>query len=131
MQTNRYQTPLARARGLGSARQGPHHWWRQRVTSVALLPLTPWLAYSMAQMSHAEYAQVVAWIAAPWNTVLLLSFLFLAVYHGMLGVQVVLEDYVHSDWQKILAILIVKLSLAFLGLSAAFAILRIVFLSHG
>ena len=122
-----YQTPLGRARGLGAAGEGTHHWWRQRVSSVALLPLTLWLAVSVAHWPDAEYGQVVAWIGTPWNTVLLLSCILLTVFHASLGIEVIIEDYVHVDWIKILLVVVVKLILAFLALAAVFATLRIAF----
>jgi succinate dehydrogenase / fumarate reductase, membrane anchor subunit len=123
-----YQTPLARARGLGSARSGSNHWWRQRVTAIALIPLTFWLAVSIAKLPDASYERVVLWVTAPWNTILLLSFIALGFFHALLGIQVVIEDYVHSDWLKVLSILSVKLLTGFLTLAAVFATLRIAFL---
>ncbi|MDF9391846.1 MULTISPECIES: succinate dehydrogenase, hydrophobic membrane anchor protein [Methylococcus] len=122
-----YQTPLARARGLGSAREGLHDWWRQRVTAVALVPLGLWFAFSVALLPSASHAELVGWITVPWNTLLLLSFVLIAFYHTMLGLQVVIEDYVHLDWLKLAAILGVKLVTSFLTLAAVYAILRIVF----
>ena len=127
-----YQTPLARARGLGSARQGTQHWWRQRVTAVALFPVTLWFAVSLTMLPKAGYTQVVAWMSDPWNTILLLSFIMLSLYHAMLGLQVVMEDYVHHEWLKILGMLGVRLVTAFLALGTTFAVLRIVFTGgHG
>ena len=127
-----FQTPLARARGLGSARQGIQHWWRQRVTAVALFPVTLWFAVSVTMLPEASYTQVVAWMSAPWNTILLLSFIMLSLYHAMLGLQVVMEDYVHHEWLKILGMLGVRLVTAFLALATTFAVLRIVFTGgHG
>jgi len=120
-----YQTPLARARGLGSAREGSHHWWHQRVTAIALLPLTFWVAIALAGLPEASYHDVVAWVKAPWNTILLLSFIIVAFFHAMLGLQIVIEDYVHTDSLKILAVLGAKIVLAFLGVAAMFATLRI------
>ncbi|NJD05018.1 MAG: succinate dehydrogenase, hydrophobic membrane anchor protein [Methylococcaceae bacterium] len=120
-----YQTPLGRARGLGAAGEGSHHWWRQRVTSVALVPLSLWLAVAVAHWPDAGYAQVVAWIGIPWNAVLLLSCILLTTLHASLGIEVVIEDYVHLDWAKMLAVVAVKLILAFVALTAAFATLRI------
>jgi succinate dehydrogenase / fumarate reductase membrane anchor subunit len=122
-----YQTPLGRARGLGAAGEGTHHWWRQRVTSLALVPLSLWLAVSVARWPHAEYAGVVEWIGAPWNTVLLLSCILLTTLHASLGIEVIIEDYVHVDWVKILLVVVVKLILAFVALAAGFATLRIAF----
>ncbi len=129
-----YQTPLARARGLGSAREGSHHWWQQRVTAVALFPLTLWFAVAVSMLPTASHAEVVRWMAQPWNSIFLLSFTLLSLYHAMLGLRVVIEDYVHIDWLKIAGLLGVKLVLAFLALASTFAVLRIVFVlghTHG
>ncbi len=129
-----YQTPLARARGLGSAREGSHHWWRQRVTAVALFPLTLWFAVAVSQLPSADHAAVVRWVASPWNSLLLLSFILLSLYHAMLGLQTVMEDYVHHDGLKIVGMLGVRLVSAFLALASVFAVLRIVFVlghTHG
>jgi succinate dehydrogenase / fumarate reductase membrane anchor subunit len=127
-----FQTPLARARGLGSARQGSHDWWQQRVTAVALVPLSLWLAIHLSKLPSTTYVEVLQWMSLPWNTILLLSFIFLSLYHAMLGLQVVIEDYVHNDWMKIIGMLGVRLVTAFLALSTAFSVLRIVFVeSHG
>jgi succinate dehydrogenase / fumarate reductase membrane anchor subunit len=127
-----YQTPLARVRGLGSARQGSQDWWRQRVTAVALLPLSLWLAAYLSILPDVTYAEVVRWISLPWKTILLLSFILLSLFHAMLGLQVVIEDYVHNDWMKIIGMLGVRLVTAFLALSTVFSVLRIVFLGgHG
>jgi succinate dehydrogenase / fumarate reductase membrane anchor subunit len=122
-----YQTPLGRARGLGSAGQGSHEWWRQRVTSVALIPLTFWFACSIALLPGLEYETVLNWIAAPWNSVLLLFFIILTTYHTLLGLQVVIEDYIHTPWVKILSLIGIRLVFYFLGLAAVYATLRIVF----
>jgi len=127
-----YQTPLARARGLGSARQGSQDWWRQRVTAVALVPLSLWLAFYLAILPDVNHAEVVRWMSLPWNTILLLSFILLSLFHAMLGLQVVIEDYVHNDWMKIIGMLGVRLVTAFLALSTVFSVLRIVFIGgHG
>jgi len=127
-----YQTPLARVRGLGSARQGSHDWWQQRVSAVALVPLSLWLAVHLSMLPNVAYAEVVRWVSLPWNTVLLLSFILFSLYHAMLGLQVVIEDYVHNDWMKLLGMLGVRLVTAFLALSTAFSVLHIVFVGgHG
>ncbi len=127
-----YQTPLARARGLGSAREGSHHWWRQRVTAVALVPLTLWFAVSVASLPSVEYVDAVRWIGNPWNTILLLSFILISFFHAMLGLQIIIEDYLHNEWLKMFGILGVKLLTGFLALACAFAVLRIVFVGgHG
>jgi len=130
----RYQSPLARARGLGSAKEGSHHWWRQRVTAVALFPLTLWFAVALSQLPAASHSEVVSWMSQPWNSVLLLAFILLTIYHAMLGLQVVMEDYVHHDGMKVAGMLGVRLVSAFLALASSFALLRIVFVlghTHG
>lgn len=89
------QHPLARARGHGSAKSGVHHWLVQRISAGMLLLLLPWLTYSLLQLAGASYAEAQAFVAEPWNATLLLLSLLLLLYHGMLGLQVVIEDYVH------------------------------------
>lgn len=127
-----YQTPLARVRGLGSARQGSQDWWRQRVTAIALLPLSLWLAVHLPYLPSASFDDIARWVSLPWNTIFLLSFILLSLYHAMLGLQVVIEDYVHNDWMKIIGMLVVRLMTAFLAISTVFSVLRIVFLGgHG
>ena len=127
-----YQTPLGRARGLGSAREGSHHWWRQRVTAVALVPLTLWFAVSVAGLPTVGHGDAVRWISNPWHTILLLSFILISFYHAILGLRIVIEDYIHSDWLKVFSMLGVKLVMAFLALASAFAVLSIVFVGgHG
>lgn len=123
-----YTTPLRKARGLGSAKGGTEHWWAQRVTAVALIPLTLWFVVSVAQLPYASYDTVVDWITSPWNTILLISLIIAVFYHAALGIQVVIEDYVHTDWLKIAGILGMKLLMAFLALASLFATFRVVFM---
>ena len=122
-----FKSPLAKARGLGSAQQGTHHWWMQRVTAIALIPLSLWFAIAIASSADASYEQITDWIASPLNTLLLLSFIIAGLYHAMLGVQVVIEDYIQTSWLKIGSILIMKLFLLLLMLAASLATLHIVF----
>lgn len=124
-----FRTPLRKARGLGSAKEGLHQWWAQRVTAIALIPLALWFAFSLVMLPDASYADAVGWITAPWNTVLLIAFIIAAFYHAILGLQVVFEDYIHPHWLKITSILAVNLLLGFLALASLLAILRIVFVS--
>jgi len=88
--------PLARARGHGSAKSGVHHWLLQRVSAGMLIFLLPWLTYSLVQLAGASHAEAQSFVAKPWNATLLLLSLLLLLYHGMLGLQVVVEDYVHQ-----------------------------------
>jgi succinate dehydrogenase / fumarate reductase membrane anchor subunit len=119
------RSPLGRVRGLGSARSGVHHWWMQRVTSIALLPLSVWLVFALAGMAGASHAEAVAWIGRPLNAVLLLAFLAAAFHHTAAGVQVIVEDYANSERAKMATVLAVKGLCALLWLAASLAVLRI------
>jgi len=119
------RSPLGRVRGLGSARGGTHHWWLQRVTSAALLPLTLWFALSAASLAGAPYEATRDWIAHPVNAVLLLASIALAFHHTAAGLQVIIEDYVKQEWTKVGSILAVKAICWLLAIASAFAVLRI------
>jgi succinate dehydrogenase / fumarate reductase membrane anchor subunit len=121
------RTPLARARGLGSAKDGVGHWWAQRLTAIALIPLVVWFAISLVMLSGADYTVVRAWIGAPLVMMLLVLTISVGLYHGQLGMQVVIEDYVGSDGWKLALIVIVKFIAVLFGLGAIVAILRIGF----
>ena len=121
------RTPLGRARGLGSAKQGVHHWWAQRLTAVALIPLVVWFAVSLVMLSGADYATVRAWIGSPLVMVLLILTIAVGLHHAQLGMQVVIEDYVHADGVKLALIVLVRFLAVFFGLAAIVAILRIGF----
>ena len=121
------QTPLSRARGLGSAKDGLHHWWAQRITAVALIPLVVWFAVSLIMISGADYAVVRAWIGAPVVMVLLTLTIVVGLHHGRLGLQVVIEDYVHRDGWKLALVVLTRFIAVFFGVAAIVAILRIGF----
>lgn len=119
------RTPLGRVRGLGSAKSGSHHWWMQRVSSIALLPLTIWFVFSVASMTGASHAEVVAWIGRPINAVLLLAMIGVAFQHTASGLQVIIEDYTNQEWLKMGLILGTRAICWLLGIAAALAVLRI------
>ncbi|MBN9537489.1 MAG: succinate dehydrogenase, hydrophobic membrane anchor protein [Reyranella sp.] len=121
------RTHLSRARGLGSAKSGLHHWWVQRITAVALIPLVVWFAVSLVMMSGADYATVRAWIGSPIVMVLLILTIVIGLHHAQLGMQEVVEDYVHSEGLKLASIIALKFIAVFFGLAASVAILRIGF----
>ena len=121
------RTPLSRARGLGSAKDGLHHWWAQRITAVALIPLVVWFAVSLIMISGADYAVVRAWIGAPVVMVLLTLTIVVGLHHGRLGLQVVIEDYVHRDGWKLALVVLTRFIAVFFGVAAIVAILRIGF----
>ncbi|WP_425068453.1 succinate dehydrogenase, hydrophobic membrane anchor protein [Reyranella sp.] len=121
------RSPLNRARGLGSAKDGLHHWWAQRLTALALIPLVIWFAISLVTMSGADYGMVRAWIGSPVAMVLLILTIVIGLHHGQLGLQVVIEDYVHNDGIKLALIVAVRFIAVLFGLAAVVAIMRIGF----
>lgn len=121
------RSPLARARGLGSAKQGVHHWWAQRITALALIPLVVWFAVSLVLMSGADYGAVRAWIRSPVVMVLLILTIAVGLHHAQLGLQVVIEDYVHADGAKLALIVLCRFIAVVFGLAAIVAILSIGF----
>ena len=121
------RTPLARARGLGSAKDGVGHWWAQRLTAIALIPLVVWFAISLVMLSGADYTVVRAWIGSSLVMMLLGLTIAVGLHHAQLGMQVVIEDYVGGDGWKLALIVIVKFIAVLFGLGAIVAILRIGF----
>jgi len=104
------RSPLSRAQGLGSAREGVEHWWMQRVTAVALIPLTLWLTASLIALTGSDYNTFTAWLGAPFATISMVLLLIALFHHISLGLRVVVEDYVHSDWAKIPAVVAIRLA---------------------
>lgn len=92
------RTPLKVARGEGSSKTGVHHWWLQRLTAVALVPLSIWFLFLLSGMLHAGYPAVMATIAQPVHAIFLIVFAVCLFWHGALGLQVIIEDYVHTRW---------------------------------
>ena len=127
MKSSDLRTPLARARGLGSAHAGLHHWGMQRLTAIALVPLVVWFAVSLVMMSGADYGVGRAWIGSPFVMVLLILTIVVGLHHGQLGLQVVIEDYIHGEGRKLALILLVRFVAVLSGLAAVVAILRIGF----
>jgi succinate dehydrogenase / fumarate reductase membrane anchor subunit len=120
------RTPLARARGLGSAKEGVHHWWMQRLTAIALIPLVVWFAISLVMLSGADYQVVRAWISSPLVMVMLVLTIGIGLHHGQLGMQVVWEDYTEGAFRIVMIVLTKFLAVLF-GLGAIVAVLRIGF----
>lgn len=119
------QTPLAKVRGLGSAKQGTQHWWQQRLTAILLVPLSLWIMAALVSLTSMDYISVTRWIKAPVNAALLILFISSLFHHAQLGVQVVIEDYVESEWQKITSLILVKFLALFAGLVSVLAILKV------
>lgn len=121
------RTPLGRVRGLGSAKDGVHHWWMQRLTAIALVPLSLYFVYLLIGMVGADQTAVRAVIAQPMNAALLAAFVIALFWHAQLGLQVVIEDYIHVRWQELSLQIFVRFATFLATLVALIAIGRIAF----
>ena len=127
LRTPTLRTPLSAARGLGSAKEGVGHWWAVRVTSVALVPLTLWFILSALSLTGADHATVVRWLGSPFVTIPMVVLILTTFYHSALGLQVVLEDYVHDEGIRLASIMATKFACFVLAVAALFAVLKIAF----
>lgn len=121
------QSPLGKVLGRGSAKSGVSHWWVQRVTAVALVPLTIWFAFQVVHLPTTDLDAVRGWIAHGVNPVLLVLMLLALCWHSALGVQVVLEDYVHTKGLKLASLLASTFAHLLLAVAGVYAVLRIAF----
>lgn len=119
------KSPLARARGLGSAKEGSDHWMSQRITAIANIPLLLWLVYSIVALKGASYGEFTGWLENPINAILMILFILSAFYHAKLGTQVVTEDYVHNEGLKFFKLIAMKLFFYGAGVACIFSILKI------
>lgn len=118
---------LGRVRGLGSANEGVGHWWMQRLTGIALVPLVLWFAFSMVGLVGADLATVKTWVGLHGNPVLLILLIGTVFYHAHLGLQVIVEDYIHGEGIKTASIILIKLGAVFLAAFNIFAVIRLTF----
>jgi succinate dehydrogenase membrane anchor subunit len=121
----RMRSPLGRAIGLGSARQGVDHWWRQRTTALALVPLVLWFVISVISLVGAEHSVFVAWVKSPLPAVFLILLLVTMFYHAALGLQVVIEDYIHGEAMKLATLLAMRVLCIVFAARGVFAVLKI------
>ncbi len=119
------RSALGRARGLGSAKAGVAHWWAQRITALALIPLTLWFVASVVALTGASHSEAVAWLSRPHNAVLMLALIGASFWHAALGLQVVIEDYIRSEGARLACVLAAKGAMLLLGLFAALAVLKV------
>ena len=119
------RAPLGRVLGLGTAKDGTSHWWGQRVSAIALLLLGLWFAFSLTTSSGFSHAEVIAAIERPINGILLLLLTVTLGYHSHLGIQVVIEDYVHAPGVKVLALILSRFAHILLVTAAVYAVLKI------
>jgi succinate dehydrogenase / fumarate reductase, membrane anchor subunit len=119
------QSPLGKVRGLGSAKEGVSHWWYQRLTAIALAPLSIFFVWLCLRLINADFNEVRATIANPIIAVLLISFLISLYYHGQLGLQVIIEDYIHHRPTEMTLLIVVKFASFLLAIASVLAIARI------
>jgi succinate dehydrogenase / fumarate reductase membrane anchor subunit len=119
------ETPLHKVRGMGSAHSGVTHFWRQRVTAAALVPLSIWFGVSVLGLVGAHEAATLAFLSQPLNAILMAAFVVILLYHMVLGLQVVIDDYVHGNAQKLFLMLVMRGFAIAAGATSIFALLRI------
>lgn len=119
------RSPLGRARGYGSAKEGVQHFWVQRVSAVALVPLSLWFVFSVAQLPASSFSAVKHWASAPSVAVALVLFIATLFYHSMLGIQVVVEDYIAGEGRKLATLLVLKFAHAVGAAAGIFAVLKV------
>jgi succinate dehydrogenase / fumarate reductase, membrane anchor subunit len=120
------RSPLGRVLGMGAAKEGVHHWWHQRLTSLALVPLSIWFVVSLLALPGYDRATLVVWMSHSWTALLLILFVLVAAWHSQLGVRVVIEDYVHGAGSKTLLLVLVTFLHVLLAGAGVLAVLRIV-----
>ncbi len=121
------RSPLGRVLGMGSAKDGTGHWWAQRVSAVALIPLTLWFLYSLIALPVLDYATVKAWLALPISSFLAALSVTVLTHHSYLGTMVVVEDYVHGPGLKVVTLMLLRFLYVLFGGAGIFAILRVAF----
>jgi succinate dehydrogenase / fumarate reductase membrane anchor subunit len=119
------RSPLGRAVGLGSAKEGVEHWWRQRLTAIALVPLALWFVVSLLAHVGGGYEQTLAWLGRPVPAILMIVLIAVTFYHAALGMQVVVEDYVHREWVKLGMLIALRFACVLLAVAGIFAVLRV------
>jgi len=119
------RSQLGRVRGLGAAKSGVGHWWAQRLTALALAPLSLWFVFSLLHLLGAPHEAVVDWLSGPWTIVLMLVLVVTTFHHLQLGLQVVIEDYIHNDATRLAALLAVKAAAVLLGMACVVSVLKL------
>ena len=121
------RSAIGRARGLGSAKTGVEHWWVQRVTAVALVPLSLWFVAGLVSLAGADWETAYLWIGSPAGAVPMILFLAAGIWHAKLGLQVVIEDYVHHEGAKVTLLMLLSLAAVALAVAGVFAVCKISF----
>jgi succinate dehydrogenase / fumarate reductase membrane anchor subunit len=121
------RTPLGKVRGLGSAREGTGHFWRQRLTAVASIPLTLFFIGFLVSINGADYMAVRAALANPFVLLMFAMMLFAALYHMQIGMQVIIEDYIHGEGMKLTLIMLNTFFVIAVGAASAYALVKLAF----
>ncbi len=121
-----FRTALGKAIGLGSAHTGSGHWWMQRLTAIALIPLSLWMIWFLNRLVALDHTAMSTWVAHPWNSTFLLAYVCAACYHAQLGLKEVIVDYVHHTAARVCSLIVIWLGLLFLLLLAFASIVRII-----
>jgi succinate dehydrogenase / fumarate reductase membrane anchor subunit len=119
------RSQLGRVRGLGSAKSGLTHWWTQRLTAIALVPLSLWFIFNVLHLVGASHDAVADWISGPWTIVLMIALVVATFHHAQLGLQVVIEDYIHNDAARLAALIAVKGAAILLGMACVVSVLKL------
>jgi len=122
-----FRTPLSQVKGHGSAKEGTGHFWMQRLTAIAMVPLVLWLCFSVASLPGMSQADIRAWLSAPFSAVLMIVLFLTGLYHAKLGLQVIIEDYVGNHGIRTIGIIAVTLLFALLAVLGVFSVMRIAF----
>jgi succinate dehydrogenase / fumarate reductase membrane anchor subunit len=125
------RTPLGHARGLGSAKEGSHHWWMQRVSAVALIPLSIYILSSMPFIAETDHATFVSWLASPGVAITAILFVLTSFYHAALGIQIIVEDYVTAEGWKLALLMLNNFAFIAMGAVCLFSIIYIGLSFHG
>ena len=118
-------TDLARARGLGASHTGTDHWWAQRMTSLALVPLSLWFIFSVAGLAGADYVRVKLWLSSPVNATLAIALVLVMFHHAVAGMEVIFEDYIHCKLAKLIAIISLKFGCALGAIVCTLSVLKL------
>ena len=121
------RSPLGRVLGFGSAHDGVRHWWLQRLTSIALVPLSVWFVVSLLALPSLGYATLIAWMSQSSTALLLILLVLTAAWHSQLGVRVVVEDYVHGTGARTLTLVMLGFAHVLLAAAGVFAVLKVAF----
>lgn len=124
------RSPLAKAKGLGASGDGSHHFWLQRITALALIPLVLWFCFSIALLPEASYSSVTQWLQSPFNAIMMTVLVVTSFQHAHLGLQVIFEDYIHDHAMRFIAVMTVKFLSYFMMAAGLYAIIKITLGGH-